>query len=91
MSHKLPFTSERFDQAKFFRSDLPENEVLIRSAVSPKLNAGDVVFFHCNTLHSAGKNLTDQVKFSLVYTYRGASNLPLPGTRSASMEDVALV
>jgi phytanoyl-CoA hydroxylase len=55
------------------------------------LNAGDVVFFHCNTLHSAGKNLTDQVKFSLVYTYRGASNLPLPGTRSASMEDVALV
>ena len=78
MSHKLPFTSERFDKAKFFRSDLPENEVLIRSAVSPKLNAGDVVFFHCNTLHSAGKNLTDQVKFSLVYTYRGASNLPLP-------------
>ncbi|CAN7151990.1 phytanoyl-CoA dioxygenase family protein [Caballeronia sp. dw_19] len=91
MSHKLPFTSERFDQAKFFRSDLPENEVLIRSAVSPKLNAGDVVFFHCNTLHSAGKNLTDQVKFSLVYTYRGASNLPLPGTRSASMEDVPLI
>jgi phytanoyl-CoA hydroxylase len=91
LSHKLPFTSERFDKAKFFRSDLPENEALIRSAVSPKLNAGDVVFFHCNTLHSAGKNLTDQVKFSLVYTYRGASNLPLPGTRSASMVDVPLV
>jgi phytanoyl-CoA hydroxylase len=31
------------------------------------------------------------VKFSLVYTYRGASNLPLPGTRSASMEDVPLI
>jgi phytanoyl-CoA hydroxylase len=49
------------------------------------------VFFHCNTLHSAGKNLTDQVKFSLVYTYRGASNAALPGTRSASKPEVALV
>jgi phytanoyl-CoA hydroxylase len=90
-SHKLRFTSERFDDAKFFRSDLPENEVLIRRAVSPVLNAGDVVFFHCNTLHSAGKNLTDRVKFSLVYTYRGASNAPLPGTRSASKPEVPLV
>jgi phytanoyl-CoA hydroxylase len=90
-SHKLRFTSERFDEGKFFRSDLPENEVLIRSAVSPALNAGDVVFFHCNTLHSAGKNLTDRVKFSLVYTYHGASNAPLPGTRSASKPEVPLV
>jgi phytanoyl-CoA hydroxylase len=90
-SHTLPFTSERFDEAKFFRSDLPENEALIRTAVSPELQAGDVVFFHCNTLHSAGKNLTDQVKFSLVYTYRGASNAPLPGTRSAAKPEVALV
>jgi phytanoyl-CoA hydroxylase len=90
-SHTLPFTSERFDAAKFFRSDLPENEALIRTAVSPELQAGDVVFFHCNTLHSAGKNLTTQVKFSLVYTYRGASNAPLPGTRSAAKPEVALV
>ncbi len=90
-SHTLPFTSERFDEAKFFRSDLPENAALIRTAVSPELQAGDVVFFHCNTLHSAGKNLTGQVKFSLVYTYSGASNAPLPGTRSAAKPEVALV
>jgi phytanoyl-CoA hydroxylase len=89
-SHALAFTSERFDAAKFFRADLPENEALIRTAVSPELKAGDVVFFHCNTLHSAGKNLSDAVKFSLVYTYRGASNAPLPGTRSAGKEEVAL-
>ncbi|SAL30684.1 phytanoyl-CoA dioxygenase family protein [Caballeronia humi] len=91
MSHKLPFTSERFDDAKFFRSDIPENEALIRTAVSPELKAGDVVFFHCNTLHSAGKNLSDQVKFSLVYTYHGASNAPLPGTRSAAKPEVDLL
>jgi phytanoyl-CoA hydroxylase len=59
--------------------------------VSPALEPGDVVFFHCNTLHSAGKNLTDQVKFSLVFTYRGASNAALPGTRSASKPEVPLV
>src|SRR5690348_4654425 len=41
-SHKLPFTSDRFDDAKFFRSDLPENAALIRTAVSPELEPGDV-------------------------------------------------
>lgn len=89
-SHAMTFTSERFDGQKFFRSDLPENEALIRTAVCPELDVGDVVFFHCNTLHSAGQNLTDDVKFSLVFTYHGASNLPLPGTRSASKPEVAL-
>ncbi|HLX03159.1 MAG TPA: phytanoyl-CoA dioxygenase family protein [Trinickia sp.] len=89
-SHNTAFTSDRFDEAKFFRSDLPENQALIHTAVSPELQPGDVVFFHCNTLHSAGQNLSDDVKFSLVFTYHGASNVPLPGSRSASKPEVAL-
>ncbi len=89
-SHAITFTSEQFDAHKFFRADLPENEALIRTAVSPELDPGDVVFFHCNTLHSAGQNLSDDVKFSLVFTYHGASNVPLPGTRSASKPEVVL-
>jgi phytanoyl-CoA hydroxylase len=88
-SHTAVFTGERFDDAKFFRSDLEENQAWIRAAVSPELKAGDVVFFHCNTLHSAGKNISDQVKFSLVYTYHGASNVPLPGSRSAAKPEIA--
>ncbi len=89
-SHSAAFTSERFDEAKFFRSDLEENQALIRTAVSPvTARPGDVVFFHCNTLHSAGKNLSDQVKFSLVFTYHGASNVPLPGSRSAAKPEIA--
>ena len=88
-SHSRTFTSDRFDNAKFFRSDLPENQALIQTAFSPELKAGDVVFFHCNTLHSAGKNVSDDVKFSLVFTYHGASNVPLPGSRSASIPEVA--
>ncbi|KMZ11564.1 Protein involved in biosynthesis of mitomycin antibiotics/polyketide fumonisin [Candidatus Burkholderia humilis] len=90
-SHKLPFMSDRFDDAKFFRADVPENAALIRTVYSPELEPGDVVFFHCNTLHSAGKNLSDDVKFSLIYKYRGASNAPLPNTRSSGKPEVALV
>jgi phytanoyl-CoA hydroxylase len=89
-SHNIDFPPERFDAEKFFRAELPENAALISTAVSPELQTGDVVFFHCRTLHSAGKNLTDQVKYSLVFTYHGASNAPIPGTRSASKPEVAL-
>ena len=89
-SHNIDFAPERFDADKFFRADLAENAELIRTAVSPELQAGDVVFFHCRTLHSAGKNLSDQVKFSLVYTYHGVSNSPVAGTRSASKPEVVL-
>jgi phytanoyl-CoA hydroxylase len=89
-SHDAAFTSDRFDEAKFFRSDLPENRLWIDKATSPALAPGDVVFFHCNTLHSAGRNQSDEVKFSLVFTYHGASNVPLPGTRSAATPEVPL-
>ncbi len=89
-SHKAEFGAEAFDDAKFFRGDLPANRAMIERAVCPELAPGDVVFFHCNTLHSAGQNRSDQVKFSLVYTYHGESNRPVPGSRSASKPDVAL-
>jgi len=55
-----------------------------REAVSPQLAPGDAIFFHKQYLHSAGKNQSDAVKFSLVYTYHGRSNTARPGTRSAS-------
>jgi phytanoyl-CoA hydroxylase len=89
-SHRMVFDPEKFDQAKFFRSDLAQNNEIIETALSPTLAAGDAVFFHSNTLHSANQNLTDRVKFSLVYTYHGRSNPPKPGTRSASKPEVAL-
>ena len=89
-SHRLEFAAERFDEARFFRADSADNSRVLRTAVSPPLAPGDAVFFHCNTLHSAGQNHTDQVKFSLVYTFHGHSNPPKPGTRSASKAEVAL-
>jgi phytanoyl-CoA hydroxylase len=89
-SHRTLFDADRFDEAKFFRSDRADNAEIIRGAESPRLAPGDAVFFHCNTLHSAGKNLSGAVKFSLVYTYHGRSNAPQAGTRSASKPEVAL-
>jgi phytanoyl-CoA hydroxylase len=89
-SHRILFDADRFDDAKFFRSDRADNAEIIRGAESPRLAPGDAVFFHCNTLHSAGKNLSGAVKFSLVYTYHGRSNAPQAGTRSGSKPEVEL-
>jgi phytanoyl-CoA hydroxylase len=89
-SHRMQFGAERFDEAKFFRADRADNTELLRAAESPPLAPGDAVFFHCNILHSAGRNSSAAVKFSLVYTYHGCSNAPKPGTRSASKSEVDL-
>jgi phytanoyl-CoA hydroxylase len=88
-SHTVEFDAACFDEAKFFRADRPDNRQLIEQAVCPALEPGDVVFFHCNTLHSAGQNTSDRVKFSLVFTYHGASNRPLAGSRSAATPEVS--
>jgi phytanoyl-CoA hydroxylase len=89
-SHRMTLEADRFDAAKFFRADHAANQEIIRAAVAPRLAPGDALFFHCNTLHSAGKNMSEAVKFSLVYTYHGASNAPRAGTRSASKPEVGL-
>ncbi len=89
-SHRMVFDADRFDEARFFRSDRADNAEILRTTESPRLAPGDAVFFHCNTLHSAGKNLSDAVKFSLVYTYHGRSNAPKAGTRSSSKPEVEL-
>jgi phytanoyl-CoA hydroxylase len=89
-SHRMVFDADRFDDAKFFRTDRADNAEVLRAADSPRLAPGDAVFFHCNTLHSAGKNRSDAVKFSLVYSYHGRSNAPNAGTRSASKPELEL-
>jgi phytanoyl-CoA hydroxylase len=89
-SHEMALDAGQFDAAKFFRADEPGNAALIETAVSPLLEPGDAVFFHAKTLHSAGKNATGQVKFSLVYTYHAGSNAPLAGSRSASKPELSL-
>jgi phytanoyl-CoA hydroxylase len=89
-SHRMTFDADRYDAAKFFRTDRADNTGLIGAGESPRLAAGDAVFFHCKTLHSAGQNRSDAVKFSLVYSYHGWSNPPAAGTRSSSKPEIPL-
>lgn len=89
-SHAAAFQPAQFDEKKFFRDDAPENAEWIARAVCPELRAGDLVFFHCRTLHAAQGNRSDRVKLSLVHTYHPQSCHPLAGTRSANQPGVPL-
>jgi phytanoyl-CoA hydroxylase len=89
-SHRLDIQPEQLDDLDFLRPDVPENRKLFEQGITPELHAGDVMFFHSGLFHSAGANLEDQVKTSVVFAYRGQSNLPLEGSRSAAAGDVLL-
>lgn len=89
-SHRIDFARERFDDALFFRTDHPANRELLDQAQPVELKAGDVLFFHCRTLHAATRNYTDETKFSAVFTFRAGDNPPRPGTRSAQACELLL-
>ncbi|MEQ1731530.1 MAG: phytanoyl-CoA dioxygenase family protein [Vicinamibacterales bacterium] len=89
-SHTLDLARDRYDEALFFRTDLPDNQVLLASQVAAELDAGDVLFFHARLLHAAGRNHTTLTKFAAVFTFHATDNPPLDGTRSASLPDVIL-
>jgi phytanoyl-CoA hydroxylase len=89
-SHRMSFRPEQFDEALFFRTDLPENQELIATKVPVALQPGDVLLFHSLTFHAASKNHSNQPKFSAVFTFRPADNPPRPGSRSAAAAEVLL-
>ncbi len=83
-SHTIDFGRGRYDAAFFFRTDLKSNRKLVSTAIPARLQPGDTLFFHCRTLHAAGRNETDQVKLSLVFTYHSLENQPIAGSRSSA-------
>lgn len=89
-SHKLDLDRGCLDAALFLRTDLVSNRELIEQAVTVELSAGDMLLFHSRTFHAAGQNLTQDIKRSLVYTYRAADNEPIPETRSANFPDIPM-
>jgi len=89
-SHRIDFRREQFDGALFLREDLQENRTILQGRLAAELDEGDVLFFHCRLLHAAGRNRTGLTKFAAVFTYHGAGNAPLPGTRSASLPEIPL-
>jgi phytanoyl-CoA hydroxylase len=89
-SHAMNIDRGRLDKNLFLRPELAENAALIEQARNVELNPGDALFFHCRVFHAAGKNLTDNVKFSFVTTYHAEDNQPIPDTRSAQYPSVRL-
>ncbi|MCX7418363.1 MAG: phytanoyl-CoA dioxygenase family protein [Planctomycetia bacterium] len=89
-SHRMNFDRSQFDEQLFFRTDLPENSKLIATSVPVELDPGDVLFFHAKTLHAASRNHSMQTKYSVVFTFRGAENLPVAGSRSAELPELLL-
>ncbi|MCB1644349.1 MAG: phytanoyl-CoA dioxygenase family protein [Pseudomonadales bacterium] len=89
-THRMQFEPGRFDAALFLRPDLPENKTLMAQARVVELHRGDVLFFHSRLFHAAGRNLSEETKFSLVFTYHEAANNPIEGTRSARFPGIPL-
>jgi phytanoyl-CoA hydroxylase len=89
-SHRMSFEQSQFDEALFFREDLKDNHRVLETAVPVEMNEGDVLFFHCRTLHSASRNHLEETKFSAVFTFRGSDNAPPVGSRSAQAGELIL-
>lgn len=81
-SHKTYFEKDCFDDVYNFIDEYEENQKIIEKKVHQTLEKGDVVLFHCKTLHHANKNNTNKAKISFVYTVRAKNNKPLKNTRS---------
>ena len=89
-THDLELDRGRLDAALFLRPELPENDALIAAAEPVELEAGDVLLFHARLFHAAGRNESDAVKLSFVFTYHLADNRPIPGTKSAAFPSIPL-
>lgn len=87
-SHRQDFAAEAFDSHKFFRGDDATGQSWLQRAQCVELQAGDVLFFHCRLLHAALPNREDAAKLAVVLTFRRDEDEPVPGTRSAGVEDL---
>ncbi|MCE2407244.1 MAG: phytanoyl-CoA dioxygenase family protein [Pseudomonadales bacterium] len=89
-SHVEDVERGRLDRDLFLRTDLEANQGLLDRQVQVELDAGDVMFFHCRLFHAAGRNESDTVKCSAVFTYHDRDNHPIPGTRSERYPSIRL-
>ena len=89
-SQELGIDAEQLDELQFLRTDIERNKILLEQAIPVPLKQGDLLLFHSNLFHAAGRNTTNITKFSMVFTYRDATNFPKPGTRSSLQPDIKL-
>ncbi|MFM7166693.1 MAG: phytanoyl-CoA dioxygenase family protein [Planctomycetaceae bacterium] len=89
-THHAQASPQLLDEALFLRTDLPENQPLLQTAVPVLLQPGDVLFFHARCFHAATRNYSQNTKQSVVFTFRSIENHPVPGSRSAVLPELLL-
>ena len=89
-THTAQADKDRLDEALFPRTDLPQNQPLLQTAVPVPLQPGDVLFFHARCFHAATRNSSQNTKQSVVFTFRSLDNPPQPGSRSAALPELLL-
>ena len=90
-THTLDLAAQRLDADLFLLPELSENQALIQRAEAVELQAGDVLLFHCRLLHAAGRNESDAVKLSAVFTYHRQDNRSQTGTRSDRFPSIEML
>jgi phytanoyl-CoA hydroxylase len=89
-SHHWEIDTDQLDASQFLRADISKNKKLLECVIDVPLRKGDLLLFHSNLFHAAGRNITNNTKYSMVFTYRSGDNLPKPGSRSASKDEIPL-
>jgi phytanoyl-CoA hydroxylase len=89
-SHRWEVQEHALDQAQFLKLDHPDNQYRLATQRLVALNKGDVLLFSAHCFHAAGKNITAQPKFSMVFTYHADSTSPISGTHSASRAEITV-
>lgn len=89
-SHRWEVADSALDEAQFLLVDHPDNVARLATARSVEMRAGDLLLFSAHCFHAAGRNTTNQSKYSLVYTYHGENTVPLPDTQSAATPEILL-
>ena len=89
-SHRLELKARQFDTQSFFKENLDENTRVLAAATALEMSPGDLLFFHCDLLHSASRNNTKLSKLSLVFTYFDGENNPIANTRSDGLPSIPL-
>jgi phytanoyl-CoA hydroxylase len=89
-SHRWDVLDQALDDAQFLKLDHPDNQDRLATQRLVTLNQGDVLLFSAHCFHAAGRNITTQAKFSLVFTYHGHSTIPLHGSQSALQPEIKI-
>lgn len=89
-SHRWEVREQALDAAQFLKLDHPDNQYRLETERLVTLNAGDALLFSAHCFHAAGKNTTDQAKYSLVFTYHGDTTHPVEGGRSDKLKEVVI-